>query len=206
MAALATQADVEARIGTLTAAQAARVDALLADASAKVRAFCRQTFDVVASDQVVLSPVGAVIRLPQRPITAVTSVALIDGTTDIPLTGWAWDGAELLDLTYATTVAGSTTTPVQNTNTYRVTYSHGSASSLALEVAKGKVCELVARTITAPSVVDGMVSETIGQYGYTLQQSGGSQGTAVRLTQADKQDLIDLGLRRQSGSVLTRAR
>ena len=206
MVALATQADVEARIGALTAAQAARVDALLADASVKVRAFCRGVqFDVAANDVVVLSPVGTVLRL-KGPVSAVASVALIDGTTDIPLTGWGWDGADQVDLANATTLAGNTTWPLQNTNTYRVTYSHGSTTSLAAEAAKGKVCEMVARTITAPTVVDGMVSEAIGQYSYTLQQSGGSQGTAVRLTDADKRDLIDLGLRRQSATVAVRAR
>ncbi len=206
MVALATQADIEARIGTLTAEQAARVTALLADASAKVRAFCRGTqFDVVTNDVAVLSPVGTVLRL-KPPVTAVASVALIDGTTDIPLTGWGWDGADMIDLANATTTAGNTTTPVQNTNTYRVTYSHGSTTSLAVELAKGKVCEMVARTVTAPSVVDGMVSENIGQYSYTLQQGGGGQGSAVRLTAADKQDLIDMGLRRQSATVAVRAR
>ena len=204
MAALATQADIEARIGTLTAPQAARVAALLDDASAKVRRFCRQEFSAVASDVVVLAPIGTVIRLPQRPITAVTAVALIDGTTDIPLTGWAWDGAEFLDLAHATTVAGTTTpaTPVQNTNTYRVTYSHGGPVP---DDVKAIVCAMVARTVTAPTIVDGMVSETIGQYGYTLQQGGGSQGTAVRLTAGDKQDLIDGGWRRQSATVSVRA-
>ncbi len=204
MAALATQADLEARIGALSATQIARVAALLDDASARVRRFCRQEFTTAANDSVVLSPVGAVIRLPQRPITAVASVALIDGATDIPLTGWAWDGAELLDLTNATTAAGVTTSPVQNTNTYRVVYSHGAGA--APDDIKAKVCEMVGRTITAPTIVDGMVSETIGQYGYTLQQGGGSQGTAVRLTAADKQDLIDGGWRRQSGTVAVRAR
>lgn len=205
MPALATQVDIEARIGALSVTQAARVAALLDDASAKVRAFCRGVqLDVVANDVVVLSPVGTLLRL-KPPVTSVASVALIDGGTDIPLTGWGWDGADLIDLANATTAAGSTATRVQNTNTYRVTYSHGSANSLAVELAKAKVCEIVARTLTAPSIVEGMVSETIGQYGYTLQQSGGSQGTSVRLTAADKQDLIDLGLRRQSATVLTRA-
>lgn len=203
MAALATQADLEARIGPLTEAQAARVDALLADASAKVRRFTRRTFDAATNDVVVLSPVGTVLRLPQTPVSAVTAIALIDGTTDIPLTGWGWDGADMVDLANATVAAGSTATRTQNTNTYRVTYSH--TASVHDDI-KGKVCEMVGRTIAAPSMVDGMVSETIGQYSYTLQQGGGSQGAAVRLTQADKQDLIDNGWRKQSGTVQVRAR
>lgn len=187
----------------MSEAQAARVDALLADASAKVRRFTRRNFDAVTNAVVVLSPVGTVLRLPQTPVSAVTSVALIDGATDIALTGWGWDGADQVDLANATTVAGSTTTRTQNTNTYRVTYSH---TAYVHDDIKAKVCEMVGRTLAAPSMVDGMVSETIGQYSYTLQQGGGGQGTAVRLTQTDKQDLIDNGWRRQSGTVAVRAR
>lgn len=203
MAALATITDLADRVGTLTAAQTARAPALLADASAKVRRFCRQTFEAATDDVVVLSPVGMVLRLPQLRATEVSAVALIDGGTDIPLTGWGWDGAELVDLTYATTVAGSTVVQQQNTNTYRVTYSYSPGD---IDDIKAMVCAMVNRTLTAPSVVDGMVSENIGQYGYTLQQSGGSQGTSTRLTEADKRELIDSGRRRQSATVAVRAR
>lgn len=208
MAALASIDDLTARIGTLTDVQAARAPALLADASAMVRRFISRKVTTVVDDSVVLYPEGHRLRLPQRPVNAVTSVARIDGATDVVLVGWGWDGAELIDLELVATDGGDLPPhyPRHNTNTYRVVYSHGhAADSEDIDDLVAKVCHMVGRVLTAPTLADGMVSENIGQYGYTLQQSGGSQGAGVRLTAADKQDLIDAGWRRQSATITVRS-
>jgi hypothetical protein len=206
---LATIEDLEALLGRdLTAAEAARAPALLASASERVRAFTGQSFDPVVDDVVVLRPVGTLLRLPQRPVTAVTAVVAIGGQPtlpDVPLSGWTWDGADLVDI-------GGLDRVVVNLpewwydsggpNTYRVTYSHGYATIPAFIV--DLVAGMVLRTLTAPSMVEGLVSdqEQIGQYshGYRLADPG-SSGPSVRLTADDKQALIDAGYKPQATTV-----
>jgi len=211
--ALATVADLEARLGrALTDAEAPRADALLADASSKVRGFTHQVFDQVLGDEVVLRPVGTVLRLPQRPVLDVTAVVAL-GCADLPevaLTGWCWDGADKVDVAARRPVdAGVTDWWWQrcgNPDTYRVTYDHGYAVAPPDVVAV--VCAMVNRTLTSPTMVEGLTSERIGQYGYQFAQFSGGQspGPNVRLSEADKQDLIDAGYRRRSTTVQTSAR
>lgn len=202
MTALATQTDLTARIGALTVAQAARADALLSDASDIIRAGLGQTISQVVDDQQVLTAAWGVIRLPQRPVTAVTSVALIDGATSITVTGWTWDGLDLIDLGRATT----STAPVSDAQTFRVTYTHGYPPGQIPGLLLSIVCGAAARTLTAPSLVDGLTGETIGQYSYQLQQGAGAAGTAVRITQAEWDLLARAGFKRRSATVHVRAR
>jgi hypothetical protein len=203
---LATVDDLEARLGRdLTADEAARADALLADASALVRGYVRQHLaPPVSGDQVVLRPVGTLVRLPQRPVTAVTSVAAVgpDGAVIGALSGWSWDGRDLVDLACATPsgswpLTGRACLP----DTYRITYDHGYTETPADIVAV--ICAMVLRTLLAPSPVAGMVSERIGQYNYQLQQGTGSVGATVLMTQADRDALRDY--RRTATTIQTRA-
>ena len=157
---LATIADLEARIGALTTAQATRAPGLLLDASALVRAYARgQTINRVTDDSVVLRPHGNEIRLPQEPVVSVTSVKAIDrdGGADVTLTDWAFDGINRIDLTGAGPT--STDTVVDwwdqidfHTNTYRVVYTHGYET--VPDVVVTVVCNMVNRVLTVP-VVDG---------------------------------------------------
>lgn len=211
MASLATQADLEARLGRgLTTAEQARVEALLDDASALIRAYTRQDFDQTAGDEIVLRPVGSRLRLPQRPVTAVTSVVALGGGVipdlTLPAGTWTWDGVDLVDvwpldsrvwvsLPEAWSDAGW---PV---DTYRVTYSHGYAQVPADVVAV--VCGMVNRVLLSPSLVEGLVQERIGQYSYQLQQGVGASGASVRLTDVDRAALARY--RRMSGTIQTRA-
>lgn len=199
MAALATTTDLAARNGPLTPEQLARAAALLIDASEEVRAFAGQHISRVVDDEVILTADGAVIRLPQRPVEAVTAVALVDGATDIPVTGWAWTGRDEIDLTAATS-----TWPASGTANYRVTYTHGHATVPDLII--GTVCAMVNRTLSAPSRVDGMVAETVGQYSYQLQQGTGSQGTAPALTAREERKLARAGYRRTTSTITVRPR
>lgn len=199
---LATVADLEARIGPLSPEQAARAPALLADASAEVQAETGQTIVRVADDLDVLHGAGGVIRLPQRPVESVSAVFLIDGQADIELSGWAWDGRDRVDIRFAR----SARSRLHDTETYRVRYSHGWPADGIPQVIVMTVCGMVARVLTAPSQIDGIVSETIGQYSYQLQQGVGNGGTSVRMTTGDRQRLARAGFRRGSATVFVRSR
>jgi hypothetical protein len=209
VAALASLVDLSDRIGTLTAAQTARAPALLDDASALVRRYTRQDFELVTNDAIVLRPVGGVLRLPQRPVVAVDSVAMIkiDGTPGPPFSGWSWDGLDKITITghgiaglvdpfwpWAIELAG---------RTYQVIYDHGEA--LIPDDVIAVVANMVNRVLTAPSLTEGLQAERLGEYSYQAQQGAAAvSGTAVRLTQGDKDDLIAAGYRRRSTTVQVR--
>src|SRR5690606_35739255 len=186
--------DLAARLGRcLSTEEMTRATALIADASALVRAYTRQEFDHVADDEVVLRPVGTVLRLPQRPVTAVVKVEALGGGVvpdlTLPVGTWAWDGADKVDIWPPETSVWLTLPerwsdvgwPV---GAYRVTYSHGHASPPPEVVAV--VCGMALRVLLSPSMVEGLVSERIGQYNYQMQQGTGTTGAVVRLTDADR--------------------
>jgi hypothetical protein len=197
---LATTADLTARVGRdLTDDEAARAPALLGDASALVRGFTRQDFTQVSGDTIILRPVGALLRLPQRPVTAVTSVAAVapDGTSTSTMTGWSWDGRDKIDLTWgefhpdwSSAAWRDRGTP----DTYQVVYDHGYATIPNTVVAT--VCAMVLRTLLSPSMTPGMVAERIGAYNYQLQQGGGAAGASVVMTDADEKAVRRYGPRR----------
>lgn len=205
---LASLVDLTDRLGRdLTDAETSRAPALLTDASAKVRAFCRQGFTLVTDDVVVLRPVGTILRLPQRPVVDVTAVEAmpgLEGVAPVALAGWTFDGISTVDVHGIGTLVLNLPEWWYDlegaVNTYRVTYSHGWAEVPELVVAK--VCELVNRVLVAPSPVEGMVSERIGAYSYTLQQGAGAPGPGIRLTPDDKRELIDAGYRRGVASTI----
>jgi hypothetical protein len=195
---LASVEDLEARLGReLTDEESARAGALLADASALVRGWTRQNFTLHENDVVTLRPVGTVVRLPQRPVQAVIAVVAVGGyggASDIalPAGSWAWDGVDKVDVwppdaSWLLALPETWADSWGAVNTYRITYDHGDAEVPADVVAV--VCAMVLRTLLAPSPVAGMVSERIGQYNYQLQQSSGSVGATVLMTQADRDAL-----------------
>ncbi|MEU2180109.1 hypothetical protein [Streptomyces thermolilacinus] len=195
---LASVDDLAARLGRpLTPEESARVGALLADASALIRDYTRQEFTAVSGDSIVLRPVGVTLRLPQRPVTAVTSVSAIGpgGQTLGELTGWVWDGRDKIDLSCA---APSGTWPTSRRghrpDTYRVVYDHGYATVPPGVVAAA--CTMVLRTLLSPSMTPGMVAERIGAYNYQLQQGMGAVGATVVMTAADERALSRWGPRR----------
>lgn len=192
MVALATKTDLMARIGRdFTCDEEARLDALLADASALVRAYTGQDFTTASSQTVTLRAQAGVIRLPQRPVTAVASVVAIgiDGTPDVPLVDWWWDGLDQIRLGEGNYVINLPEVWWDDEDgypgTFSVTYSHGYANVPADVVAV--VCGMVLRTITAPTMAGGIVSETIGPYSYRLDSAGA--GTSVALGEMDRRAL-----------------
>jgi hypothetical protein len=208
---LATIEDLESRIGTLSPAQVARVPALLADASAAIRRFCRQDFDLVTGDVVTLRPVGTHLRLPRRPVAAVSSVVAIgggNGLADVALSAWTFDGIDLVNVWGLGDVVLNLPEWWNDldggTNSYRVTYSHGFPTTPPEIV--GKVCQMVNRVLTAGSLTEGQTQMTVGQYSEQWQQGTGSIGLTPVLTKADRDDLILWGYRRTAGTIQTHRR
>jgi hypothetical protein len=191
MTALAAKEDLADRLGReLTTAEANRADALLADASALVRAFTGQEFSGPTEESVVLRGQGAAIRLPQRPVTAVTSVVAIggNGLPDVALVDWIFDGIDTIRVGEGSFVINMPAVWWDDDGypgTFRVDYTHGYTTVPADVVAV--VCGMVLRTLTAPTMAGGVRSETIGPYSYQLDAAG--TGLSVMLTQADRDAL-----------------
>lgn len=206
MAALATKADLAARLGRdITCEEDGRLEALLADASALIRAYTGQDFTETADAQVTLRAQAGLIRLPQRPVTTVASVVAIggNGMPDLTLTDWWWDGLDLIRIGAGEYVINL---PEQwwddedgYPGTFRITYSYGYASPSADVVAV--VCGMVLRTLTAPTTAGGVTSETIGPYSYRLESAG--IGTSVSLGDMERKALARY--RRTTGMISVRA-
>lgn len=187
---LVAKADLVARLGRdVTCDEDARLDALLADASALVRAYTGQDFSA-ATDTVTLRAQGGVIRLPQRPVTAVASVTAIglNGTPDVALVDWWWDGLDQVRLGEGNFVINLPEVWWDDEDgypgTFAVTYTHGAPVPPDVVAV---VCGMVLRTVTAPTSVGGVTSETIGPYSYRLESAG--VGTAVSLSEMERKAL-----------------
>lgn len=189
--ALATSADVVARIGELTPEQAAKVDALLDDATAELQAYASAALEPVDGASIIVYGYER-LRLPRWPVRAVTSVALIDEPNDdLAVTGWRWDGKELVWLDEVPKPTWTVGEP-----TWRIVYDYGFAT--APDDLKARCVLMVSRVLNSPTAADGLVSENIGQYGFQVSQATGSQGAGVALTRGDEAFLKSAGYRRQS--------
>jgi hypothetical protein len=148
---LATVADLEARLGrTLTGTDADRAMALLTDASATVRNRTGQTF-VAETTTARLRVRGTLLRLPQRPVTAVNTITAAGGDT----VGFTWHAGDTLTLA-AVPAAGWVD----------VNYDHG-YDDVPDDIV-GVVCNIAGRAFGTPSDEGGYQSETIGTYSYAM--------------------------------------
>jgi hypothetical protein len=191
---LITILDIEARRGqALTPVESARVVALIADASALARFEAGQDFSLAVDDVAVLRRQGDKLLLPQWPVTGVKQVEVI-GIPPVPnlvlpaAGAWAFDGIDAvllyLQLGWIINLPADWVENPNGTGSYRVTYSHGWAPVPADIVAV--VCNMVMRTLTSPSMAEGLTGENIGQYGYQMSQQAGAMGSGVRVTAADR--------------------
>ena len=203
--------DLEDRVGGLTPEQKRRAPALIGDAVALIEAWCGLALSERTSS-VTLRPNGSVLVLPFPPIQSVEAVRLVDslGNRSVLVSGgWVFDGVQRVrvDPAAARWVVNMPESVHEGVSSYEVDYVHGYADgsvSPALAAVRMVVANMVNRTVTAPSVVDGMVGETIGQYSYQLQQGRGGAGGGVSLSSADRLMLREMGLRPTSaGSVET---
>jgi hypothetical protein len=187
MTALATIADLEARLGRdLSDTEQARAEALLNDASAMIRAYTGQEFDEVIGDVAVLRAQSGTVRLPQRPVTAVTSVVALGGgiAPDVTVIDYVFDGIDQIRIGEGSFIINLPTIWWDDgyPGTFRVTYDHGYADVPADVVSVA--CGMVLRTLTAPTMSGGVTSETIGSYSYRID--GANVGLAVTMTKDER--------------------
>ncbi len=194
MAALATVADLEARLGSvLDAIGYKRAEALLDGASARVRTYTGQQFDTSeTTDRLRVS--RGIIRLPQRPVAAVDTVADMNGT-DITFTWYAGDVVQL---------GASVGYPVEHpimAAWYRrydwvdVTYTHGYAETPAdvLEV----VCQMVLRAFGSDPSASGITQESVEGYSYSMGTTAAAGAVGML---ADERATLDV-YRRKGGTI-----
>jgi hypothetical protein len=165
-------------IGLAVPSDLARLQSILGSASAVIRRYCDQRLSEVANDQVTLPPVsGSTLILPERPVTAVTSVLV----NSAPVTDYWFTSTGLLHrgsmvVPGSAWVYGAT-----------VTYSHGYAEFTDGFMAIKTICmEAASRAYT---LNERSASEAMGS---TLMESAG-YSPEVFLTEGEKRQLADLG-------------
>lgn len=188
--AFAALSDVEALVlSPLTTDQQARVDKLLVQAANKIRGYTRQTFDYGTTTDKVRA-LGNLVRLPQRPVIAVTGVKLIDYLgNEWPVPAYGFDGIDRLDLAlYGTVLNLPEAVSLEGywSGTVEVTYEHG-YQTIPQEIIDLNA-ELVARIFNSPTQgVVGVRSQGVGPYNVSLDPATG--GGMIVLTDEDKATL-----------------
>lgn len=174
MAALATIADVEARLARdLTGADETRMARLLLDASAAVRGYTGQQFDSDTETIRVKARTG-VLRLPQRPVTAVGAVEDTDGNA-ISHEWWGDDRVYVASLTLLNEwEINGRRSPVTYID---VTYTHGYAT--VPEDIVAVVCQMAMRAYGIRPDDAGKTSESIANYSYSTGGAAAAGGVGM---------------------------
>lgn len=168
---LATVDDLEDRLQrTLAESEQIRADTLLRDASATVRAYARQDFTAVEDDEIRLRVKNGKVRLPQRPVTAVSSVATTAGDDLV----FAWYSGDAISVNAQGLDAWAWEPFTTSPQFVDVTYSHGYGE--IPEVVVKIVCRIAATALDSPMEDAGTTSESIAGYSYSrgaIAASGG---------------------------------
>lgn len=180
---LATLADINARRATaLTSAEEVRVEAILRDASAAVRGYTGQHL-TEATETLRIKARTGVVRLPQRPVTA---VSVVEDPDDNAIS-FEWWGD---DRVY---VGGLTPLNQWELNMRRapvvyldITYTHGYATIPDDIVAV--VCQIAARAAGVNPEDSGKTSETITNYSYSTGGAAAAGGVGML---SDERSVLD---------------
>src|SRR5215831_16639746 len=195
---LATQADIEARLGrTLNPTEAARVNALLADASAIIRRYCREDFLWHANDTIVTTSDGGVINMGMwKPITAITSVTALSGfpsVPDLPVTWYVFDDIAEINIP-APQYAGIINLPevwYEETfwwgNSFKIAGSHGYQQTP--DDVMSVLCPAIVSELSTPTQSATRMSESIGAYSYSMRRTSGA-GLSAALTDAGMKTVL----------------
>lgn len=185
-----------ARLGReLTDPEQIRADALLRDASVQARRYCRKPFMVQTDDVIDVRVHDSELKLPGRPISAVTSVTAKGspglGLPDIPVPWFVFDQIDVIRLDPG--AHGIINLPEawwdysDLYRTFEVVYTHGTPEvpdEVTMVVANACLGVLM-----APTQAAGLIGETIGPYSYRMERGGA--GLTVAFSQADKEALDD---------------
>lgn len=173
----ATAAELAEFTGMSLPTDLARLQSLLASASAAIRRYCDQTLSTVTADVVTLESTDQnFLILPERPVTFITSV-VVDGT---PTTAYYFTRAGIIR-------SGSVSAPTDASWTRGavVTYNHGYAETDKEFAAIRTVC--IQAATRAFTLNERSASEAMGS---TLMESAG-YAPEVFLTQGEKWALRD---------------
>lgn len=158
---LATAADVVALLGrSLTTAEETRYEFLLAASSARVRTYTGQEFTSRSTSDRLQVRRGRV-RLPQRPVTAVSAVEDVNNNAIL----YTWDAGEWLILGNELNLFDREPWS-SGIRWVDVTYTHGYASIPADVVQV--VLQMSARAFAVPADKTGYGAENIDGYSYSL--------------------------------------
>lgn len=182
---LASVEDVEAVAKAVPAADVTRVTRLIEMVSGRVASYTGQDFVQVAGDSITIQPHDGLLRLPQRPVTALTSITV--GTTLVASTFYSWESNGVLlrsspfswapDSQFDLAGWGNASRwpidgqfpwpPIPTT----VVYSHGYAPGTYPDDVAGVVAEKVAvKWLSGQRNADGTQSEAIDGYHQTFQR------------------------------------
>lgn len=160
---LATPGDVVARLGRdLTDSEVIRLGALLADASARVRRYCdgQQFTQATTTERLAIS--NGVVRLPQRPVTAVNSVTVVGGAG----VAYRWNGLDLIAMCVSPFDGFAVEPWITPPSVVDVNYTHG-YTTIPDDII-GVVCSVVLRAVGRTPTEGGITSETIMGYSYSV--------------------------------------
>lgn len=186
-------ADVELRLGrSFNDSEALRIDALVADVSASIRNYTKQTITEETTTARIRVRNGK-LRLPQRPVTDVDSVLTING--DPTMYEWVYGDVISASPNVPDTFAWEPFT--NGIQALDVTYTHG--WDPVPDVIVGVCCSVALRALGRDPVDAGMTSESIAGYSYSLGAAGAAG--PFGLLQAEK-DILD-SFCRVGGSINT---
>jgi hypothetical protein len=158
-----------------------------------VRSYTGQQFTSTEDETIRLRVVNGVVRLPQRPVTAVASVEDVDGNA----VEHTWHGGDRLELTVGVPDSWAFEVRRHGLEYVDVTYSHGGEVP---EDVLAVVCQIASRAIGQPADQTGYASENIGIYGYTI---GGAAAAGPLGTLTGERAVLDR-YRRSAGVVWSR--
>lgn len=193
MADLATVADLEARLERdLDGTEITRAEALLKGASARVRSYTGQQFDLVADDEQRIRVKSGKVRLPQRPVTAVSSIADMSGN-DVAFT---WHAGDLVHLDALGVIPRFDLEPYRSPPAWvDVTYSHG-YTTIPDDVVE-VVCQMALRAFGTPAETSGISRESIDDYSYSVGAAAASGALGML---SDERAALDV-YRRRGGTI-----
>lgn len=168
---LATSDDVVERLGrALTSSESAKIDAILVDVSAAIRAYTGQSFTLEETTELCKIRNGGV-RLSQRPVVDVSAVddgngnslsfEWLEGDGRVSLTNSGYLNEWELNIAPGTRVGKAS-----------VTYEHG-YDTMPNDII-GLACHLTSRALGTPSTQSGITQESITNYSYTIGSAAGA--------------------------------
>lgn len=190
---LAQVDDLDVRIsGGIPAGDLARAEALLADVSAAVRAYTGQEFTAGTSTDQLVRPRNGIVRLPQRPVTAVGTVTDLNANTLFYT--WLQDDRVEVSGNVPDSFAFE---PWRNGITrVFVTYDHGYEEIPGDIIAV--VCQIAARALGRSPDEAGVTQESIAGYSYTIGTAAGSGPLGML---PDERAVLDRYTHPQIGSI-----